>query len=316
MGICSIATCPQREHVERSPQGDVHRFFAAFRLISVSTYNKRLIAKQLSRRGRDGGLLGDLRGPLGTISKHPEPLAVDARGGDAEHPGCLSDGQPGDLLKVALADPLPFPSELLTLPPCAGETGVDALPNPLPLELGERSMMPRSSLPVGLAVSMFSPVLTNDTPAAFRSSIAVIRVRRLRPKRSNRHTTTVSTVRRRASVMSWSSAGRRSFAPLTPVSSFGRLPSARRAVAAKIDQLILAGLVGRAHARVDGCPHARLPVRLALVAAPLMASTSTPFSFSHAATARRICSLCGTPSRSRTASSPAFNSGGSSSDVM
>ena len=124
----------------------------------------QLIAKQLCRRGRDGGLLGDLRGPLGTISKHPEPLAVDARGGHAKHPCCLSDGQPRDLLKVALADPLPLPSELLTLPTCAGETGVDAFRIRSRSNSANDPMMPSSSLPVGLAVSMFSPVLTNDTP--------------------------------------------------------------------------------------------------------------------------------------------------------
>jgi hypothetical protein len=54
----------------------------------------------------------------------------------------------------------------------------------------------------------------------FRSSSVTIKCRRLRPSRSSRQTTTTSKRRRRASFRSWSSAGRRSLAPLTPRSTY------------------------------------------------------------------------------------------------
>jgi hypothetical protein len=49
-----------------------------------------------------------------------------------------------------------------------------------------------SSRPVGVAASMFSPMLTNATPIAFQILIAVIRWRRFLPNLSSRHTHTAS----------------------------------------------------------------------------------------------------------------------------
>ena len=105
--------------------------------------------------------------------------------------------------------------------------------------------------------------------------------------------------------MSWSSAGRRSFAPLTPrVHVFRRVPSARGAVAAKVDQLVLAGLVGRAHARVDRRPHDRFP----LILVARLAFGAAPFCSSHSRMPRRICSDTGMPSSSRMVSSASTRS--------
>ena len=57
-------------------------------------------------------------------------------------------------------------------------------------------------------------------PNACSSSSNKIKWRRFRPSRSRRQQTRTSNLRRFASVMSRSSAGRRSFAPLTPESTY------------------------------------------------------------------------------------------------
>src|SRR5689334_16061468 len=71
------------------------------------------------------------------ISKQPQSLAVDPRGGDAKHLRRFSDRQPLHPLKVAICYPLPLPSEFLTFAACSSKAGVDPLPDALPLELGK-----------------------------------------------------------------------------------------------------------------------------------------------------------------------------------
>ena len=110
---------------------------------------------------------------------------------------------------------------------------------------------------------MPSPRLMNATPSSLSSSRSKIKWRRDLPRRSSFQTISVSTLRRLASRTRLSSAGRESFEPDTPMSTYSTACCQLRAaqVLAQVNQLVRRGLLGRAHPCIQGNAHSVPPVQ-------------------------------------------------------
>ncbi len=108
-------------------------------------------------------------------------------------------------------------------PPCVLARARPALTRSTIRSLSKAAIAARTaiwSLPAAVVASIPSFNETKPTPSVCSSSSSVIRCFRFRPSRSRRQQTSTSNRRRRASATSWSRASRRSFAPLTPRSTY------------------------------------------------------------------------------------------------